>query len=260
MTIAAALLVGLDQVNPQYYGSNLASGTASSSANAARIQAILPGYRCISLLNQQATSSAILAGLQLAPQLQAGDIFVFYFAGHGLDGPPALAAWDQPLTAREIDAVLVQCKPGVRLVAIVDACDASSLDLGPQILRAAALGWLPSQLNRLSRWAFALAGAPPPLPDMQAQLLFFSATQRPVATVGGALSQALLTVWNRGFTGSYRSLFTEIYATMKASAASPQLPKLILDGPVTAAFEDQQPFTIAPPAAGGPIVSGGMAA
>jgi hypothetical protein len=258
MPTARALLVGLTSVNCTYYGSPMTQGITNSATNVGRMQGILTGFSCTTLIGTTDTgANRILDELQAAATaLQPGDIFVFYFAGHGLDGseaepPGTLAAYDQPILVSSLKAHLKAFRPGVRIVMICDSCYASDIPFRVQIkLRLHKLS------SALASWIRppAVQGAPAPAPanNYNAQLIILAAAASIV--VGGQLTDALVDVWNaRTATLTYR----QFYCAIAAALLGKQSPMYIVKGQVSDTFEDQVPFTVATPASGTRVVASG---
>lgn len=260
MPTAKAILVGLAHVDPnKYYGSSLDKGCTLAEQNAGNMYALLKaqGFDCMQpLLTDRAKAQAILDALQPATGLQTGDIFVFYFAGHGLGGganEPAhtLAAYDRQIdTYDEIRRpIWLKCQPGVRIVMICDCCNAGTN-------YTAQIRLLIRELRHsLAAGMKLLAGAPDP--PMQAQMIHFAAAKDASDAIDGLFTQALLDVWAGGQFNGYRDFFCRtLWEVMQRN--SPQAPEYLPYGPVTDTYEAQKPFTIGAPSASNQVITTGI--
>ena len=137
MSTKVALLVGLCQVLPAAYnGWNGANGCEGCELDVENVEKILTpfGYTIQMLKTAAATKSAILSHLEKAAQsLQADDMFVFYYAGHGGQQPDTdsdetdnrdetLLAYDGEITDDELNQIWPRFQPGVRIVMLSDSC------------------------------------------------------------------------------------------------------------------------------------------
>ena len=258
MPTASALLVGLTSIDPRSYGRSGTAGIANSAVNVARMQGILTGFTCTTrTAPTDTTADEILGDLQAAANtLVSGDIFVFYFAGHGMDAsenelPGTLAAYDKPIQVAVIKRKFQAFRPGVRIVVICDSCYAGDMQFlvrfrsGLQKLSA-------SLASLMAPPAAQGAAAPAAVDGYNAQLIVLAAANSVVN--GGQLTSALLNVWNaRQATRTYRQFYCAIADALNGS----QSPIYIVKGPVSDTFEDQVPFTVAAPAASNRIVTAG---
>lgn len=259
MPTASALLVGLTSIDPAFYRTTGTAGIAGSAANVARMQGILTGFTCTARTKPtETTADKILADLQAAADaLQSGDIFVFYFAGHGMDAsqgvlPGTLVAYDKPIQVADIKRKLQSFRPGVRIVVICDSCYAGDMQFlvrfrsGLQKLSA-------SLVSLVTPPAVQSAAAPAAVDGYNAQLIVMAAANSVVN--GGQLTNALLNVWNaHQATRTYLQFYCAIAAALNGS----QSPIYMVKGPVSDTFEDQIPFTVATPAASNRIVLAGI--
>jgi hypothetical protein len=141
MSTKKALLVGLCQVSPAAYnGWNGANGCEGCELDVENVERILTpfGYEMQMLKTAAATKPAILNHLEKAAQsLQADDMFVFYYAGHGGQQPDAdsdetdnhdetLLAYDGEITDDELNQIWPRFQPGVRIVMLSDSCNSGT--------------------------------------------------------------------------------------------------------------------------------------
>src|SRR4051812_100879 len=123
----SALIVGLKHVDSKKYngwdGTNGCGGCELDADNINRI--LIPlGYKPRILKTQDALAENILGGLSAAAkELKDGDIFVFYYSGHGGQQPDmngdetdgqdeTLVAYDRQIIDDELDKIWLQFRAG----------------------------------------------------------------------------------------------------------------------------------------------------
>ncbi len=239
-----ALLVGLTSVDSTRYGGwTGTNGCGGCELDVDNVGGIVTGlkFETSILKTKQATSGNILAGLrQAAESLKAGDIFVFYYSGHGGQQPDAngdetdgqdetLVAYDRQIIDDELNAIWPTFKSGVRILMLSDSCNSGT--------------------NYRNRFDILSGSSIQPIPDlktaslMQAQMIHMGGcrdgdTSSGYST-GGEFTTALCKTWNKGaFSGNYRAFYQQIL-TLITSGQQPQFNEY---GPVTDTFRNQKPF------------------
>lgn len=240
------------------------------------------GYAITSLKTPHATADAILNRLKVAAKtLATGDIFVFCFSGHGAtvpdrdgdeaargdegDGIPgtagrdttgardeALLMFDRPIIDDELGAIWPTFAAGVRVLMISDSCNSGTnfREFPGRPARTAsdpntALNAAPNAAPAATR-DFPLGMRTLTDATLKASLIHLGAArdlQRGAGFgVGGALTLALVQVWNGGFfRGNYRTFHTQIAGEMEATG-EPQVPTLHALGRAADAFLASRPF------------------
>ena len=247
MAKAMALLAGLKEVNPAAYGGwNGQGGCWGCELDVDNVERILKplGYDIQVLKTKQATGEAIINGLKnAAAKLAAGDIFVFYFSGHGGQQPDTsgderdgkdetLVAYDRQVIDDELNDVWLAIKPGVRVVMLSDSCNSGTN------YKLFGRDYYPTPIEPVDASRAK---------DMQAQLIHFggcrdSSTSSGYLT-GGAFTMALCNAWDNGaFEGSYADFHKKICSLVKTG----QKPQHNEYGPVSEEFKSQKPFTTGP--------------
>lgn len=244
MSTKLALLVGLCQVSPAAYnGWNGANGCEGCELDVENVEKILNpfGYTIQMLKTAAATKTVILSHLEKAAQsLQADDMFVFYYAGHGGQQPDAdsdetdnhdetLLAYDGEITDDELNQIWPRFQPGVRIVMLSDSCNSGTN------YRDVRDVFTPTPLQAIPQGTRAV---------MQAQLIHFGGCRDGFTSAGyeagGAFTMALANAWQRGaFVGNYQDLYKAIVAKIAPDQQQPQYNEY---GPVTEAFRNERPF------------------
>lgn len=243
-----ALLVGLKSVDPNSYGGwDGQSGCWGCELDVDNMENILtPLYYDIDILKtQDATAEAIIAGLNdAASNCKSGDIFVFYFSGHGGQQPDqngdepdgkdeTLVAYNKEIVDDELNKIWLKFKAGVRILMISDSCNSGT-----------------NYKNRMNR-----AVKPTPIipindfevsTKMKAKLIHFGGCRDGFGssgyTQGGAFTMALCEAWDDGnFKGNYPDFHQSICAKISTS----QQPQYNQYGSGIENFRNQKPFTIA---------------
>ncbi|MCK6592386.1 MAG: caspase family protein [Polyangiaceae bacterium] len=239
-----AVLAGLSRVDAAAYGGwtgeNGCWGCELDVDNMMKIMAPL-GFTAATLKTEKATAENILKALRAAAKMvKPGDIFVFYYSGHGGTAVDAngdeidkqdetLIAYDRPLLDDELAEVWNEFEPGVRIFMASDSCHSGTnfRALGGQPVRAPAL--ISSKSMR----------------EMRAQLIHMGGCRDDGTsagyTGGGAFTMALCDIWHDGaFKGNYSDLLKKVAARVRET----QIPQYNEYGPVSGDFRGQKPFTI----------------
>lgn len=248
-----SLLVGLKSVDAAAYGGwNGQNGCWGCELDIDNIEHILKplGYHNAILKTQAASATAVLAGLEDASKkCQAGDMFVFYFSGHGGQQPDSsgdeqdgkdetLVAYDREITDDELNAIWPKFKTGVRIFMLSDSCN-SGTNYKMSTLNVAHS----SPMRMFSRAADSTDGRRTARSTMKAQMIHYGGCKDGFTSSGymsgGAFTQALCQTWNEGqFGGDY----TAFYQAIKSKVTSGQVVQFSKYGPVEDAFLTSRPF------------------
>lgn len=135
LALTFALLVGVDAYDPDYIAP--ARWLDQCGTDVAYLDGSLVGdcgwsaENVTALVDAAATREAILDRLvRLAECAEPGDRVLFYQSSHGMRypwGESYLCAYDADLTSEDLAAAFARFRPGVRLLAVVDACYAGGL-------------------------------------------------------------------------------------------------------------------------------------
>jgi metacaspase-1 len=276
MVKGKALTIGLNAVDPKHYTGW--SGELAACENDARDLAEITGSRkfeVATLLTAEATRAKVIAGItQAAKDLEAKDIFVLSYSGHGGQVPDenndeddgedeTWCLYDGELIDDEIYLMLSKFKPGVRIVVLSDSCHSGTVvrnayyagikaaiaarpEMGEHRYMPVAVAQRTYRNNR----AFydklltkpELVGAKE---AVKASVILISGCQdnqtSADGTFNGLFTSMLLRAWRHGqFKGTYRSFYKAIARSMPPDQ-SPNYYKL---GDGCQEFEEQQPFEI----------------
>ena len=250
MAKGRALLVGLKSLDPgAHNGWDGRNGCWGCELDVDNIERILEpmGYSVSTLKTAQATSDNVLGGLRAAAEeLQGGDIFVFYYSGHGSQQPDVsgdefdgrdetLVLYDRQVIDDELNAIWPSFRDGVRIVMISDSCNS-----GNNYRRVRDVA---SSMARPISLTECLRGT-----DMKAQMLHYSGCREDQTAqgyqMGGAFTMAFCRALDLGVATNYRVLHDQTRIWLRAGPYTPQEPQYTHYGPVSSAFENSRPFSI----------------
>lgn len=245
--VGKALLVGLTGVDPKAYngwdGEGGCWGCEMDVDNMENLLAPLD-YNISILKTKQARANAILSGVEdAAHTLVSGDIFVFYFSGHGgqqpdqnSDGPDGkvetLIAYDRAIIDKELCKLWLRFRSGVRIFMISDSCNSGANYRNRATLKSAATPMVAIPHFHL-------------ISMMRAKLIHMGGCRDGYGSTGsndgGAVTTALCEAWNEGlFTGNYPDFHQAICAKLNTC----QQPQYSQYGYELEKFRNQKPFTI----------------
>lgn len=240
-----ALLVGLKSVDPAAYGGwDGTGGCWGCELDVDNVERILQPfeYETMVLKTEAATHDAILEGLSAAAKdLEAGDIFVFYFSGHGgqqfdlngdeVDGQDeTLVAYDAEVVDDELNVIWPAFQPGVRIVMISDSCNSGT-------------NYKKLKFDKEQSTPIVIRLDEKAAEAMQAQMIHFGGCRDGYTSSGyfggGAFTMAMCNVLGNGFGGNYQELVEEIRPLVQDT----QIAQYSEYGPVVDAFRNSAPFS-----------------
>lgn len=272
MSKGRALLLGVNEVDPQGYDGKWDGklNFCESDATAVAEVAQAAGFSNTLLLTSQVTKAALVAGItEAANDLQAGDIFLLYFSGHGnttgdINGDEAhrgnardetLCLYDNQILDDEFYALWQKFAAGVRILVLTDACHSGSiLRGGEEDLVPKALDERTSKIMKRmnpTRYAKMREALPPPEPVQASVMqlagcredqLSYESRRLQHGQFTAAMLKALADNAQAGEEGlSYVGLFRKMEAIMP-DTQKPVLNKL---GVENEGFNAEPAFTIA---------------
>jgi hypothetical protein len=247
MANALALLVGLTRVNPDCYpmGWDGVNGAWGCELDVDNIHSILSplGYQSKTLKTENATAENVLMSLrEIIVKLEKGDIFTFYFSGHGGRQPSqdddeddgrdeTLIVFDRPIIDDELDLLWKMAKVGVRCYMISDSCNSGTN------YRNSLFSPKASPMSPLAKKAA--------VGSMQAELIHMGGCRDGNESYGynygGEFTIKLCETWNKGaFEGNYINFFNQICEKIVTT----QKPQYNEYGSVSAEFRSMKPFIL----------------
>lgn len=245
MAVGTSLLVGLKSVDPAaYQGWNGEGGCWGCELDVDNVGRILepPGFATTVVKTSEATAQRVLEGLEAAAaSLEDGDLFVFYYSGHGgqqpdFDGDESdghdetLVLYDRQLVDDELNERWLTFRPGVRIVMLSDSCNS-----GTNYRELRDIG-TPTPIEPVTEDI---------QDEMAAQMIHMGGCRDSSTSSGylggGAFTMALCNAWGNGaFQGTYH----ELYEQTVAGVHTGQQPQYNEYGPVSDAFRTQRPFAV----------------
>jgi len=249
MSKGLALLVGLKRIDPKSHNNwSGENGCWGCELDVDNVERILQnqGFQTKVLKTENATHNNILNALRSAAiSLKSGDIFAFYYSGHGgqqpdlassnideMDGEDeTLVAFDRDIIDDDLHEIWLSFKDGVRIVMISDSCNSGT--------------------NYKNVGDFSNPTPIIPIIDkdiqegMKAQLIHYGGSldgkESKGYRGGGAFTMALCNVWSDGdFEGNYKELFQ----STENLVSRLQRPQYNEYGNVSERFRNSKPFQI----------------
>jgi hypothetical protein len=266
------LHIGLNEVDPSHY-QGWDGKLLACEADAKDMLAITSGrgFSATTMLTRAATSKAVTAAIRdAAGRLEAGDLLVLSYSGHGgqvrdpsgeetdfLDETWVL--FDRELLDDELYAGWAAFKPGVRILVLSDSCHSGSI-LRDRFYAASPANaatsdrfkFIPKDVedrtyeaNRATYDGLQKTFAQGDKVDVKASVLLISGCQDSQYSRdgdrNGLFTQRLREVWADGaFKHGYRDFYRDIGQLMPPD----QTPNYFRVGTIDRAFERQVPFTI----------------
>ncbi len=249
MTKGYAVLVGLKGVDPSSYGGwdgiNGCWGCELDVDNMDRILKSV-GYQTNVIKTAAATRDGILSSLyRAAENMTNGDIFVFYYSGHGgqqpdfnsdeMDGKDeTLVAYDREIIDDKIHEALIKFSTGVRIVMISDSCNSGTNYKGIRSIDANENGIFRPVARNSNKDV-----------NIKAQLIHLAGCRDGFSSsgyqAGGAFTMALCEAWQNGlFQGTFNDLHSKICQVISSS----QKPQYSEYGSVSDDYRNQGAFDI----------------
>lgn len=245
-----ALLVGLTELDAKVYGSDGKAGCAGCALDVREMEMLLTraGFSVERLLTRRATNDRVRKRLEsAAKEARAGDLFVFFFSGHGgslldNDGDESdgfdetLCLWDGQMRDDVLGEIWPGFAAGVRIVMLSDSCNAgTNYKLMLKGERREVTPPYPTPIKPLSEESSK---------EMRAAMIHIGGCRDAATSTGyengGAFTLALSrTLRDPSFKGNYQDLADAISSLVSAT----QSPQYNEYGPVSEAFRAQFPFS-----------------
>lgn len=273
-----ALTLGLNAVDPKHYDGwegvlNACEADAADMADIAKSREFLTK----TLLTKEVTRDRLIDALSdAASSLQAGDIFMLSYSGHGGQLPDlnndeddfqdeTWCLFDGQIVDDELYALYAKFAAGVRILVFSDSCHSGTVVKaayyhGTMNARSSALGATAIRYRAMPREAalrtyrsnksfydkiLKKADLPDAEEAVKASVLLISGCQDNQYSMdgdfNGLFTANLLRTWDEGrFKKGYKSFHKAIVKTMPPD----QTPNFFWTGKYDKAFEKQIPFTI----------------
>src|SRR6185503_10044779 len=139
MARGKSIHIGVNQLDPAHYGFDGKLRACENDAKSMRTIASSLGYESTLLLTDEATSTNVMKALSTAAEdLNAGDILLLTYAGHGSQVPDVngdeddrldetWCLYDRMLLDDELYRLWSQFKSGVRIVMVSDSCHSGTM-------------------------------------------------------------------------------------------------------------------------------------
>ena len=264
-----SLHIGVNVVDPEHYG-GWSGPLACCEKDAEDMIALASsqGFDTTSLLTAEATRDAVAGAVrQAAGELEAGDLFLVTYSGHGgqvpdVDGDEkdmkdeTWCLYDGQILDDELNILWSEFKPGVRLWVLSDSCHSGTVTKGSMRVDPpdASLGeprFMPREpametfrRNR-SFYATLQARLPNPRPRIQACVRLFSGCQEHQYSYesdgNGRFTAALKKHYANGeFDGDH----AELHRRIAADLGEKQQPNHMVIGASDPEWDRQKPFQI----------------
>jgi metacaspase-1 len=279
MARGISLHVGLNRVDPAHYqGWDGALTACEFDANDMRAIAEGQGFQPRSLLTREATSEAVLGAIEAAAgELEAGDLFLCTYSGHGGQVPDrngedeedrsdeTWVAFDRQIVDDELYALWGRFASGVRIFVLSDSCHSGTVakDIeadvpDPVSTRDKAAASSPRYRAMPRDVMIATYRANAKLYDAIQERLPGAERADPAATVllisgcrddqlsldgisNGLFTENLRAVWD---DGAWEGGHAEFREAIRARMPAKQQPNYLRVGAANPEFEQQKPFTV----------------
>lgn len=274
-----SLHIGVNLCDKQHYPANWNSALDSceNDADTMRDIASQQGFETRQLKTMKATREAVKSEiLEIAGQLSKGDFFLVSYSGHGGQIPDKTSdevdkkkmddTWclhDGQLLDDELNQILAEFRPGVRVLVLSDSCHSSTMlrdgmaTAPRQEVAEEEQSYSRAMPKDAARGTFKQNK--PFYLDVQAKAKLHKEVVASVKLLSGCheteesygnkntgyFTQALKNSFNNGeFKGSYDQLLAEIKRTIRKSTLGPQTPDQMRQGPLDPVFEEGPAFKI----------------
>lgn len=279
MSRGISLHIGLNSVDPDSYegwGGTLVA--CENDADSMHNIASSLGYETHKLITSKATRSAVTDAIsEVARKLNADDIFLLTYSGHGGQVPDAngdepdgkdetWVLYDGELVDDELHELYTRFESGTRVVVLSDSCHSGTVTRAMYERTAP----IEAEFGVRSHSVFRSKAIPPDVQvkvvdrhkqkfdkiqedtapavmrSPEATILLISGCQDNQLSsdgdVNGLFTEALLKVWN---DGKFKQDYRRFQKSIKRSMPPSQQPNYYVIGAPDKAFEHQRPFTIA---------------
>ena len=139
MAMGISIHVGLNRIDPVYYGAGNELAGCINDARDMQDLAVKQGFQTTLMLDEQATAEAVISAIAgTAHSLRPGDMLLLTYSGHGSQVPDkngdepdgkdeTWCLYDRMLVDDELNALWSQFKPGVRICMLSDSCHSGTV-------------------------------------------------------------------------------------------------------------------------------------
>lgn len=271
MAKGLSIHIGVNKVNRRHYDGEWQLPWCVNDAIAMRDIAASKGYDWLLLLNEKATTTALLNALDIAADfLRKGDILFLSFSGHGdlvidtnndeekIEGQTAYdqawALYDRRLIDDTINEALKKFRAGTRIIVVADCCHAgTSIKPIYRVDETKYDDYEDGNPNSIwgEKWSRLMRQEKQEIissdnPVSASVLLLAACDDREVVPAGSSSEHSLFThilleVWRNGeFNGSYNTFYKKIVELMPGFYH----PQYFPNGKQTEVFGRQRPFSI----------------
>jgi hypothetical protein len=281
MARGISLHLGLNEVDPAHYdGWDGELGACEFDADAMESIAKSRGFEATKLLTKAATSDAVKAAIEsAAEELDAGDLFLVTYAGHGGQVPDGndedepdesdetWVLYDRQLVDDELYVMWGKFKPGVRILIVSDSCHSGSVARAIEDGVASVVATAEKAAEQSPRYRAlprdkmvatyrnnkqlyddiqrATPGSGASQGEIGATAILISGCQDDELSrdgfANGRFTEELLKVWAQGaWAGNY----PDFQAAILAGMPDDQHPNYMVVGATNDPFEQQVPFSI----------------
>ncbi|PHR97217.1 MAG: hypothetical protein COA78_27925 [Blastopirellula sp.] len=249
MGIGRALIVGVEDVDPAFTSAT-ALPACKNDALAMHRTLKAQGFFCKTLITKEATRENIFKYLrEAARHSKIGDMFVFYFSGHGSqiydhsgdeedDQDETLVAYNGHIVDDDLNEVWLKFKRGVRILMASDSCHSETVNKAFSDKNS-----LPSnKINFPFQLKFKESS------KMKATMLHMGGCPDDKLSIANSrfsfFTWAFINTWNNGlFSGNYVAFHKAIVKKLADNRIN-QVPTIVGYGPHYRNFAAQKPLSI----------------
>lgn len=267
MAKGIALLIGVNEVDPNAYGGEWDGKLAFPEADAEAFGDIVAGFEKTFLRTREATVQGVKDQIAAAAdRLKRGDFFFMFYSGHGNsikdrsgdefadNHDETLCLYDGQLLDDELYTLWHRFAEGVRILVMSDSCHSGSITRSgdsdedvpkamPEDVAKSIVRFDPEHYVRIRRELTLPTGEPKACVRLISGCQEYERSWENRPLQHGRFTAAVIEAWDQGrFEGNYEAFHAAICSAR--ALGSKQTPNLNTLGGTIPEFDTEKPFTV----------------